>query len=112
MGIRWTAEIDAYLLSARKRGATIEQTAAALTERFGKTFTPGMVDGRLGKMRMEETLRPSIKDCDMYFLAICVPWVSPTTRKWLDSLERQKTLSIPAGEDLDTHLDGLAEVVA
>jgi hypothetical protein len=112
MGIRWTPEIDAFLLSARKRGATIEQTASALSEKFDKKFTPGMVDGRLGKMRMDEMLHPTIPDCDMYFLAICVPWVSPETRRWLDSLERQKAFAIPAAEDIDPHLDGLAEVVA
>jgi hypothetical protein len=112
MGIRWTAEIDAYLLSARKRGATIEQTALALTEKFGLKFSPGMVDGRLGKFRMQATLSPVIPDCDMYHLAICVPWVPPETRRWLDSLERQKAFPIPAAEDLDTHLDRLAQVVA
>jgi hypothetical protein len=112
-GKKWRVEEEQYALQLKREGRSLPQCRQALENRFGGRWTLGQVEVRLHRLHaMADPLEQLWGGCDMYYLSVCVPWVEPKTRRWLDSLERQKSLPIPAGEDLDAHLDGLAVVVA
>lgn len=111
-GKKWRAVEDRALKEFRALGLSMPKCAEELTKRFGQLYTTKMVDSRMHCIRQSaDPFKALYPDCDLYYLSVCVPWVPPETRAWLDSVADQEPLEVPVQEQLDTALDGVVVVV-
>lgn len=92
-----TPDEAALVYDLIKAGKQHDEIALVLTEKTGEQHDRRSVSQIIYRLHMHfSPIWLEHRDMETFYLATRKPWVSARCRKWLDSLESQKTLPVPA----------------